>query len=373
VVTEYGLRAPLGWALSNAERHHVIARLTGSREAEREPDIRLTPTAVVDLGMVGSVGLALRWIHALAEQNSLQLRGATGGADYWRFSLLDRVVLGPRTSVGVRGEYLERGDWRFYGLGPLTRERDEQRLHWARADARFFVDYGLLEHAGLDLAMGLRADRFDTPMLTAPQQTTLPGYEDNAAFFSLARGFVDTRPRDAPNVSGARLEAGVEHDADLARRDRRWLRYDVEAAGFLEVMRPGRVLSLRAYAAFADALADAPVPLVDLATLGGFEMMRGWFVGRFRGESAAVFTLNYRYPVWYLLDGNVYVEAGNAFGRHLEGFDPRHLYGSAGLGFRTTGNRDASFDVIFAVGTSRFVEPFGIRSFRLAVGLDRGF
>ena len=122
---------------------------------------------------------------------------------------------------------------------------------------------------------------------------------------------------------------------------------------------------------------DSEIPAAEeplrLSLLGGFEAMRGWFVGRFRGESAAVFTLNYRYPIWYGLDGDIYLEAGNAFGPRFEGFDPARLFGSAGLGFRTAGNRDLSFDVILAVGTSRFDEPFQLNSFRLALGLNRGF
>ena len=73
------------------------------------------------------------------------------------------------------------------------------------------------------------------------------------------------------------------------------------------------------------------------------------------------------------VDGNVFLEAGNAFDARLAGFAPERLHGSAGLGFRTTGDRDQSFDLILAAGSTRFDQPFAIESVRVAIGVNRGF
>jgi hypothetical protein len=50
------------------------------------------------------------------------------------------------------------------------------------------------------------------------------------------------------------------------------------------------------------------------------------------------------------------------------------MFGSFGLGFRTIGDRDASFDAILAFGTTRFDAPsFDIQAVRVAIGINRGF
>lgn len=370
VITEYGIRTPIAWALTNLERRGAIDWVLKSRQHRGE--LHIVPTAVVDLGSITSVGLSLTWRRAFVTGNELRLRIATGGTNTWRLLLHDRYMVTPTALFGLKAEYLERADWRFHGLGPDTREGDEQRFHWARADATAFTQWDVNPHGRLELSTGLRHDRFGDPRWIP--QFPLPGFENKGTLFARASTFIDSRPADTPNVTGARFEGRIEYDIDLSRpRSRRWIAYEIEGSVFIEVMHPGRVLGFRAFAAFTDPLSQEPVPLVDLVTLGGFETMRGWFVGRFRGESAAVFTLSYRYPVWYLLDGTVYFEAGNVFGRHLEGFDPRLLFGSAGVGFRSTGHRDVSFDVLLAVGTSRFDEPFALRNVRLALGINRGF
>lgn len=372
LVLEYGVRAPLGWTLTTIERHHLPQRI--ERLTRPLPGLRVLPTVAVDLGLVTSGGLYLAWDRALHPRNALRLRASTGGAGYWYAAFSDRVAFAPGSGVGIRVSYLERSDWRFHGLGPSSEQRDEQLFNWARGDAHLFIQYGMLRHAALEIATGLRYDHFGTPALADSLQTSLPGYSDRGVFYTGARAFVDSRDAPRPEMTGLRLDLRAQLQSELdAAVDRRWVNYELEGAAFLEVFRPGRVLSARALVAFADATSSAPVPFVDLVALGGFEAMRGWFPGRFRGQSAAVFTLGYRYPVWWGLDGDVHVEVGNVFGQHLAGFDLRLLHGSAGMGFRTIGNRDESFDVLFAVGSSRFDQPFAIESFRLAIGLNRGF
>jgi hypothetical protein len=370
-ITEYGIRAPVGYVTTQLERTHVIDRL--DRIMHPLPNLRITPSLVVDLGLVTSGGLHVTWTDAGARHNTVRLIGATGGANYWRLGATDSYEFATRGFVGMAVQYTERADWRFYGLGSHTLHRDEQRFDWARTDIRFYVDWATLRHFGASGAGGVRYDRFGGPSVPVTLQSPVQGYDDHGVAYAEGRVFADTRPMATPNATGARIEAAASAAQDTRLGTRQWVGGEVEGSVFLELKHPGRVLGLRTYAAMVEPLSTTPVPFVDLVTLGGFETMQGFYWGRFRGESAAVMTLSYRYPIWTYLDGMLFTEVGNTFGRHFDGFDVRRLYGSAGLGFRTTGDRDISFQGLIAIGSSRFDEPFEIQSVRLAFGINRGF
>jgi hypothetical protein len=371
VVTEYVLRVPIGWTVRELERHHVVERL--ERIAHPTPGVLLVPTLVVDLGLITSFGLFFAWDHGV---NSLRVRASTGGSGYWLFSLMDGVTIAPGAQLALHGDYLERSDWRFYGVGADAQQQNEQLFNWARTEAGVVLRQAVGRHALLELGSGVRLDHFGMPALNPTQDNgvALPSVDDKLAWYERLHAFVDSRGARTPDSSGVRLEGSVQFSADVDRHPaRRWLSAELEAAAFLEVAHPGRVLGLRAYGGLVEPFTPEGVPLVDLVTLGGFESMRGWYIGRFRGYTAAVFTASYRYPIWHSLDGTLYAEAGNAFDRGFADFDVRRLHGSLGAGFRTTGDRDSSIDLLFALGTSRFDEPFDVESVRFAVGFNRGF
>lgn len=374
-LTEYGVRIPLAYTTTAVERSRIVDRL--DRLMHPLPGLTVRPSFVVDLGMVSSVGLHITWDDAIARDNRIMMYGATGGPGYWRAQIIDAYTFAERSRIGISGEYYERADWRFYGIGPLTFERNEQRFDWGRIDGHFFLDWNALHHLGISLTAGIRHDQFGAPFL-APympnMQFPIPGYYNHGTVYGEARIFADSRHPGSPTMTGARLEgAATAASQTQFSTDQQWVGAELEGSVFIEVKHPGRVLGLRTYAAIVDPLGRSPIPFVDLITLGGFESMQGWYWGRFRGESTALLSATYRYPVWYFLDGMVFAEVGNVFGHHFEGFDVRHLYGSAGIGFRTTGVRDTSFQALLAFGTSRFDEPFEVRSVHLAFGINRGF
>jgi hypothetical protein len=377
VLTEYGLRRPVGWALREADRARLPQQLALAGANTSRVRLQVYPTLVVDAGLSTFVGLHADVRGLGAAPNSLRVHGATGGAGAWAGSIADRYAIAERSFVALGVTFLERSDWRYYGTGPRTAERDAQVFNHARTDARLAAELGAWQHGGLALATGVRWDTFGAPTLSVSSQQQLAGYDDHGAVYGVARGFLDSRPLADANASGVRVAASVETAADVdadARSDRRWLGYELEGAAFLEVMHPARVLSAHAYVDFADARGRAPVPFMDLVTLGGFGSMRGFYAGRFRGESAALFAVHYRYPIAAVLDAELYLETGNAFGPHLAGFAPAALYGSAALGVRTRDlGAGGAIELLVGFGTSRFDEPFAVTSGRFVLGLNRGF
>ncbi len=257
------------------------------------------------------------------------------------------------------------------GLGAVSSDRGARLFNWSRAELSSRVAIGAWEHGRLELAFGERFDRFGATPIVTPLTQSSPEPATASFTFGQVRIFVDSRPIGRPGVSGARANATIETAVENGRHPaRNWVMYECDGSLFWEVMRPGRVLELHAHAAFADSLSGEPVPYMSLVTLGGADTMRGWWAGRFRGESVLSVSASYRYPIWHSLDGMLALEAGNAFARHLSDFDVQRLRGSLAIGFRSTGSRDTSVDVVLAVGTSRFDTPLAIDSFRVAVGFN---
>ena len=101
--------------------------------------------------------------------------------------------------------------------------------------------------------------------------------------------------------------------------------------------------------------------------------MRGFRPGAIIGRSALAATFEYRYPVWVFFDGSAHLSVGNAFGAHLDGFDGENLRMSFGLGIRSVGRRDTSFNALIAFGTETFAHGADIDTVRLVIGTNRGF
>ncbi|MEO1337037.1 MAG: hypothetical protein AAFV29_15440, partial [Myxococcota bacterium] len=131
---------------------------------------------------------------------------------------------------------------------------------------------------------------------------------------------------------------------------------------------------------------EGEVPFTELPQMGGNEVMRGYLPGRFVGKYAVAVTGTYRYPVWSLLDAEIYGSIGNAFGTPDEvngnpivgdgsqRFSVKRLYAAGGIGLRTNLDRDTALSILFGLGTNRFDSPdFGIDSIRFTFGVTQGF
>jgi hypothetical protein len=349
-------------------------------------NIGVVPTGLIDFGFKPSVGVYFFYDDFLTKNNGLRVHVATGGLDYLRGTVTDRIGIDKTSYLRVRFEGVTRPDYVFYGEGPRALEANRSRYtsttfegtigFWGEPrpgnviqvyadvkDAKFST-YGYL---GDDppLAAMTTLGRFATP-------AGLGGYTAlrQGAYVSL-----DSRKERPAPGSGVRFEAKGEHNFDL--RDpgnTRWVRWGGALSGFLDITGHNRVLGLSIAADFADPLGDGPVPFTELATLGGdFAPMHGFLQGRLYDRSALTATLEYRWPIWSFLDGAADVAIGNVYGEHFKGFEPDLLRMSWNVGFRSNGARDHSFNVMIGSGTETFKDGATMNDLRFEFGAVRGF
>ena len=102
--------------------------------------------------------------------------------------------------------------------------------------------------------------------------------------------------------------------------------------------------------------------------------MRGFLWGRLRGNHAYEATVQYRWPVWWLLDASLFVSVGTALPSFSQ-WDIGKNYLNYGLVMRAPLSRDITLDLIAALGTNRWdaedLDP--IYAARLALGINYGF
>lgn len=384
VVSEYVVRRPLGWLVTTAEKNRWHARLYDFFTFGDDHQAGVVPTALFDFGLRPSVGLYFFWDRAFADRNAIRLHTATWGRDWITATLTDRVALDSRTTFAMRGEVTRRSDGVFHGIGPNA---DSERTRFSstsmQVGPQLFVRLG----AASELAAHVQVRRMtfrdggccDNPTLDegiargwfAPPPGWRESYTIVTERLDLA---LDSRaPRPSPG-SGVRLEVHAEPAVDVSGPRRSWVRFGGSVGGSLDLNHKQRVVSLTVGAELAEPLQKgAPIPFTELVRLGGFGPMRGFLPGRLVGRSAATATLQYTWPIWVFLDGELHASVGNVFGERLDGFALRDTRLSTGIGVRSNSRRDHALQILVAVGTNTFGAGAGVDTVRVVVGTTRGF
>jgi hypothetical protein len=385
LVTEYGVRRPLGYAIATAERHNVPTLLYDFFTFGPDHSAGFAPVAFVDFGFRPSVGIYAFWDDAFSPGNDLRFHGTTGGANWFAGVLTDRIRFHGADSLDLTFAGIRRPDHAFFGIGPDTLQRDisrygEDQLEWSAT-----LDLPLWRSSRVEAGLGV--SRIDFHHGYFHKDPSIE-HEVAAGVYPLPDGFargytaqtshlrvaLDNRRPSPADGSGFRIEVDAEEGTDIRRSaGASWLRYGAAIGGFLDLNGRNRVVSLSLETLFADPLNSRPVPFTELVTLGGTGPMRGFYPGRLRDRSAAVATLKYRWPIWVWLDGSLQTSVGNVFGEHLQQFEASRFRLSSAIGVESTGSRDGSLELLFGIGSETFGHGGQLDSARILVGTNRGF
>ncbi|MET0390186.1 MAG: BamA/TamA family outer membrane protein [Polyangiales bacterium] len=385
LVSEYVVRRPLGFLVSEAERLQLPEFLYDLFLFGPDHSAGLLPIAFLDFGFYPSVGLYFFYNDFIPHQD-LQVRGSTWGEHWLAGSVSDRIHIDRVTDLVIAGSGTRRPDFQFFGIGPDTVRADRSRYGASRLDGTMRLELQLGGLSRLSTGIGVRRVHFhrggfdDDPTLEQAVRDgryPLPaGHERGyTLLYNHLSLTIDTRQARPASGTGVRMEARVEQDSQLApSANAGFLHYGASVGGFFDLGDRGRIVSLSFATQFVDPLRnDVEIPFTELASIGGGESMRGFPMGRLYGRSSAVATLRYRWPVWIWLDGSIQLAVGNVFNEHLDGFSPKRLRLSAAIGIESVGSPDSSIELLFGVGSETFEHGTQITSLRLIVGSNHGF
>jgi hypothetical protein len=382
LTNEYVLRRPLGALVRKAERDRwadTVMNLFTFGEGGKN---LLVPTALIDFGLLPSVGFYYSGDDFLAPGNVLRLHGATWGKRWINATMADRYALGKSESLQARFEFKRSEDNVFVGIGPDAVSSTKSRFGLERVDGTVRFRQRFASQSRIDLETGIQRLTFlpgdccndpsvDTRIASGDLMAP-PGYRDP---YTTVYGHVDLtldsrQPRPQPG-SGYYLQLLARPSFDV-QDSRSWIEYGGLAGAALDLTGHRRTLRLQVAVDFVDNMTGDSIPFTEYPTLGG-ELMPGFLPGWLTGRSTATAQLGYTWPVWLGLDAQARFTVGNAFGERLDGLAPRKLRMSGDLGFTTSAARDQGFELLFGLGTETFEQGAEITSVRVTLGSRRGF
>lgn len=342
----------------------------------------IVPTALIDFGLLPSVGFYYAGDDFLSSGNQLRVHGATWGKRWINATIADRYALRGADSLQVRFELKRSEDNPFVGVGPDVVSDARSRYGLERVDGTVRYRQRFAGQSRFDVEGGIQRLTFlpgdccgdpslDTRIASGDLMPP-PGYRDP---YTTAYSHVDLtldtrRPRPEPG-SGYYLQIQGRPSFDL-QASRSWIEYGGLAGAALDLTGHRRTLRLQLAVDFIDQMTGDSIPFTEYPTLGG-ELMPGFLPGWLTGRSTAAAQLGYTWPVWLGLDAQARFTVGNAFEQHLEGLAPRKLRMSGDVGFTTSTARDQGFALLFGLGTETFEQGAEITSVRVTLGSRRGF
>lgn len=328
LVTEVLIREPARGAFWVAEEVKLIGGVADRATQDPDDAVGLTPTLVIEAGEHPMIGAYGQIEHLMAPWERLRAVASIGGVDVMRAHVVDEMRLGSGAHLvlGVAG--LRRDDLVTWGEGPRSDERDAHDWEVAllAGEARLRVELAPRDLASISAWMeGRRADleREGGPLPLGPGETTT--LKTGTAFR------VDAPPPSGGGTSmGGELDIRAEHAAVVdGPREGSFIAWGARGGVAVDLTGTRRVLSLGAQIDGLDPISrDVAIPLLDLpgaqrldSDLEG-DLLLGARPGRMVGRRLVEAAIDYRWPIWTVIDAQLQAGVGNAFGASFRDVEP---------------------------------------------------
>lgn len=111
-------------------------------------------------------------------------------------------------------------------------------------------------------------------------------------------------------TKGGTFRAGLSRYQSLASNTGSFTQLDIDTVDYLPIFRHNFNLIVRGRVTMSQPDTGGQIPFYLLPTLGGSETLRGFSDFRFRDRDAAVVNLEYRWPVFRMMDAALFADAG---------------------------------------------------------------
>ena len=255
-------------------------------------------------------------------------------------------IAGAPVDARVRAEYYRYPQEDFFGIGADSLQED--RTSYLQQGVESTADVIWRPIGNVELGGGISAMRLEIGAGTDTRYASigslfdthsLPGYVDEATYLRKdASVAYDWRDNPLHPRAGGRYAVQYSHYTDQDLGQFGFNRIAVDLHQYVPLPNQYRTLALRAGAVLTDPHAGQEVPFYFQPTLGGSQTLRGFREFRFRDSNAMMFTAEYRWEAAWLLDGALFVDAGQVAADRRD-FSFRDLDVSYGIGFRVHSNR----------------------------------
>jgi hypothetical protein len=168
----------------------------------------------------------------------------------------------------------------------------------------------------------------------------VPGFTEGTRFLRAGAGItLDARDSAIRSTTGLLLTVGADYTHGLGHDDSQYFRIRGALTVPINLWAHRHVILFHAATTLIETIGSAPVPISELATLGGPNDLRGFRDQLLRGHSSFIATAEYRFPIWFWVDSDVFVDYGGVFGPQYANFGAHQMQPDVGWGLRLF-NRD---------------------------------
>jgi outer membrane protein assembly factor BamA len=310
------------------------------------------------------LGVALYDNRVFRDFDRLKLTLSYSTHDYQHYEAYyrSRRLKDPGVGIQLLGRYRKRPRESFNGFGQDSRQEDE--VSYTKEES--FVSGDLAWRLTPDINLSFQVS-YTATNITDGQDPNLLG--DLDSILVLFGGTdADVRPTrfwryglrllwDGRNVKGQPTSGfagdlgAAYHKGSGISESLEYFRARADIRYYLELFRK-RTLEFRGLINIVDKSSAAPeLPFYLFSELGGLDDLRAYRTGRLRDNDAALAAVDYRYPIWDIIDAFVFFEAGHVFNEIGADFKLRGWRTSYGLGFQVWHPESVLFKTQVAIGT----------------------
>lgn len=265
-------------------------------------------------------------------------------------SFRDPSLFGSPWFFETQGFVLDFDEGHFFAGG--NRAREEDRTNYKITELAWDVTIGRKLVGDLSATLTGRlliADAKPSERLPGTP-VSVTGNNSSMTALAIEPGLVyDSRDNPFRPTRGWFAEGVFTYTDQVDRDQFRYLGYRLEVQRYIPVFRGNRVLLLRAYLAKQDSVGGGTIPFYELNLLDLNNGLRGFDRGRWQDKGAILFNIQWRFPIWQDVEGDLFFDEGQVFGNY-EDIQLKLFRYSGGAGVRFVSNRQ--FGLRFQVAAS---------------------
>jgi outer membrane protein assembly factor BamA len=314
--------------------------LNGNSALRAEKSLSAFPILMYDTDIGLGYGARVKFVDYLKRKESFDLIvfNSTKGERWYvfAFSIPDiEIRQGKRYSFSfdIKAEYDKLLQSNFFGIGPDSSEEDLTNFTFEKKELQLALGRGFSSSFALQGSYVFRNIRyFDVQEGTFNQELESVG-EQFSPFFSLLLRY-DTSDSQIHPKRGIRFEFQNDFAADfLGNKNAAFHRFSLDFRTYNLLFGNQDVLAFRI---LLQKISGTDIPLYELSVIGGCstqDALRGYQMNRFQDRGKLLTNLEYRFPLWKRLGGNVFVDAGSVW-PSFSRIDLQQFSVAAGWGLR---------------------------------------
>ena len=217
-------------------------------------------------------------------------------------------------SFDIKAEYDKYNKYYFYGIGPSARKEDETVFTYEKKELQLTLGRGFTESFVIECSYFLKnvsyfqveEDQVFTDVIKGVGEHFTP-------YLSLVFRY-DTSDSQIHPRKGYRLLFQNDLAASaLGNRNAEFYRFALDFRKYFLLLGERDVLAFRV---LVQKIYGSNIPIYEMVILGGgstMEIMRGYKLNRFQDKGKLLANLEYRFPIWGRLGGNLFAEAGSVW------------------------------------------------------------